>query len=251
MRKGFHEREIPAIMEEIRFLKKNFNINHFDFEDELLMGSEKRTGELCEAINRLPFKVKWDCNGRLNYAKKDLLDEMKQSGCQYVNYGIESLNQKTLNEMGKGLTLDMIHEGVQNTLEVGLSPGLNLIFGFPGDTEKDLQDRKKFLLKYDPADELRTIRPVTGYPGCRLFDEAVDKGLVKNAEDFYENLHKNSDLVSINFTDIPTHEMNRMLYEVNSELYDSYLAKRRKKTLYTAEALYLRNDVSFRGWRPV
>jgi radical SAM superfamily enzyme YgiQ (UPF0313 family) len=140
---------------------------------------------------------------------------------------------------------------VQNTLEVGLSPGLNLIFGFPGDTEKDLQERKEFLLKYDPADELRTIRPVTAYPGCRLFDEAIDKGLVKNAEDFYERLHVNSDLVTVNFTDIPTPEMNKILYEANIELVKNYMNKRYNQMEETAKNFYINGDKSFRGWRPV
>ena len=251
MRKGFHEREIPAIMEEIRFLYNTYRINHFDFEDELLMGSEKRTTEVCEAINRLPFKVKWDCNGRLNFAKKDLLDEMKQSGCQYVNYGIESLNQKILNQMGKGLTLDVIHEGVQNTLDVGLSPGLNLLWGFPENTVQDLWDEVDFLKKYDPCDELRTIRPVTPYPGCRLFDEAVEKGLVKNAEEFYEKKHVNSDLISVNFMDIPDKEAHKELFHANQILVHNYMKKKTTATISGAEELYIKGNTGFRGFRPI
>ena len=251
MRSGFHERSIEAIMEEIRFLHKNYAISHFNFEDELLMASQKRTEEICQAILKLPFKAKFDCNGRLNYAKKDNLALMKKAGFQYINYGIESLNKNILNEMGKGLTLDQIYSGVEETLKAGLSPGLNFIWGFPNDTEKNLHECKDFLIKYDPADELRTIRPITAYPGCRLFNEAVEKGLTKGPEDFYENLHLNSDLVSINFTSIPTNEMNKMLYEVNKELYKSYLQKRTQKMLGTVEKFYLHGDTNFRGWRPV
>ncbi len=251
MREGFHEREIPAIMEEIKFLHKNYQISHFDFEDELLMASEKRTEEICEAILRLPFVIKWDCNGRLNYAKPQILCLMKKSGCEYVNYGIESLNQKILNQMGKGLNLDQIYQGVETTLNVGLSPGLNLLWGFPGDTEQNLKDEVKFLMEHDPCDELRTIRPVTPYPGCRLFDEAVEKGLCKNAEDFYENKHKNSDLISINFMDIPTKDAHTMLFGANEELIENYVGKKTKKTLDSASRLYLLGDTSFRGFRPV
>ncbi len=251
MRSGYHEREIEAIMEEVRYLHKNFAISHFDFEDELLMASAKRTEGICEAILRLPFKVKWDCNGRLNFATSTILRLMKQSGCQYVNYGIESLSQKLLNQMGKGLTLNQIHQGVEETLKSGLSPGLNLLWGFPGDTEQNLRDEVDFLLKHDPCDELRTIRPVTPYPGCRLFDEAVGKGLAKDAEDFYENLHKNSDLISVNFMDIPTKDAHVMLFKANEELIKNYVAKKTKNTLDSASRLYLLGDTSFRGFRAV
>lgn len=251
MRTGFHEREIPAIMEEIRFLHKNYAISHFDFEDELLMASKKRTEEMCEAILKLPFKLKFDCNGRLNYAKKNILELMKRAGCQYINYGIESLDQKILNEMGKGLTLDQIYSGVEATLEAGLSPGLNLLWGFPEDTEQNLKDEVAFLKKYDPCDELRTIRPVTPYPGCRLFDEAVKKGLVKDAEEFYDSKHKNSDLISINFMDIPDKDAHRMLWEANMDLVRNYMNKKQIKVADSAYKLYLEGDTSFRGFRPV
>jgi len=250
MRAGFHEREIPAIMEEVRYLHKNYAISHFDFEDELLMASQKRTEGICDAILKLPFKIKWDCNGRLNYATPTILSLMKKSGCEYVNYGIESLNQKILTQMGKGLTLDQIHQGVEATLSAGLSPGLNLLWGFPTNTEQDLKDEVEFLKKYDPCDELRTIRPVTPYPGCRLFDEAVKGGLVKDAEDFYENKHVNSDLISVDFMDIPKEEAHRMLMMANEELLQNYMAKRTKRMMDSASAMYLKGE-SFRGFRAV
>lgn len=251
MRDGFHEREVPAILEEIRYLNKTYLINYIDFEDELLMSSEKRTAEICEGILRLPYKIKWDCNGRLNYAKKETLSLMKKAGCQYINYGIESLNQTILNQMGKGITIDMIHEGVQNTLDEGLSPGLNLLWGFPENTEQDLRDEVAFLKKYDPCDELRTIRPVTPYPGCRLFTEALQKGLADGAEDFYENKHQNSDLIGINFMDIPTKDAHEMLYNANTELINNHYMKRLYANIDNAEELYLHGNTNFRGWRAV
>jgi radical SAM superfamily enzyme YgiQ (UPF0313 family) len=251
MREGFHERPVEAIMEEIRYLHKIYRINYFDFEDELLMSSAKRTEGICQAILRLPFKIKWDCSGRLNFAQKEILSLMKTSGCEYVNYGIESLNQTILDQMRKRLTISMIHEGVKNTLEVGLSPGLNLLWGFPGDTVENLKDEVDFLIEHNPCDELRTIRPVTAYPGCRLFDQAVELGLVKDAEDFYENKHENSDLISINFMDIPTAEAHRLLCHANKDIMVDYYGKRLENGLSCADRLYLEGDTNFRGFRAV
>jgi anaerobic magnesium-protoporphyrin IX monomethyl ester cyclase len=251
MREGFHEREIEAIEEEILYLNQFFSINHFDFEDELLMSSVKRTGEICEMILSLPFRIKWDCNGRLNYAKSDILRLMKTAGCEYVNYGIESLNQNILNQMGKGLKVSTIYQGVEDSLKEGLSPGLNLLWGFPENTEQDLFDQVAFLKKYDPCDELRTIRPVTAYPGCRLFNEAVDKGLVEDAEDFYENKHLNSDLISTNFMDYTDEKAHEMLYWANTDLITNYYHKKLDISLESAKDLYLNYDTKFRGFRNV
>lgn len=251
MRSGFHERAVEAIIDEIRYLHEQIQINHFQFSDELLMSSEKRTEEICESILKLPFRIKWDCNGRLNYAKKQTLELMKKSGCEYVNYGIESLSQSMLNGMRKGLNVEQIINGVEATLQAQLSPGLNLIWGFPGDTIENLNKAVKFISKYDPCHELRTIRPVTPYPGCELYKLAIENGLLAGPEDFYENKHKNSDLVSVNFTDIPTEEMHKALYRANRDLYVAYQVKRANRLDAQMQGLYFQGGTDFRGYRDV
>ena len=251
MRKGFHERSVDSIMDEIRYLHTNHAINHFQFSDELLMSSKARTEEICQAIQRLPFKIKWDCNGRLNYAQPTLLTMMRQTGCEYVNYGIESLNQDMLNQMGKGLTVAQITKGVEATLKAKISPGLNLIWGFPGDTPQNLTLAVDFLKKYDPCHELRTVRPVTPYPGTKLYQKAINDGLLEGPEDFYERKHVNSDLIAVNFMDISTKEAHKCLMNANRQLYYNYLNKRQDEFIESTRRLYTENDTSFRGFREV
>ena len=55
---------------------------------------------------------------------------------------------------------------------------------------------------------MRTIRPVTPYPGSPLYYYAIEKGLLKDCEDFYEKKHLNSDLLSINFTELTDNEFH-------------------------------------------
>jgi len=251
MRKGFYMRPVEAIIEEIKYLHNYHDINHFQFSDELLMASKARTEEICQAILKLPMKIKWDCNGRLNFAVPGLLKLMKKTGCEYINYGIESLNQDMLNKMGKGLTLDQIHRGVEETLKAKISPGLNLIWGFPGDTPENLHAAVDFLKKYDPCHELRTIRPVTPYPGTKLYQKAIDDGLVEGPEDFYERKHLNSDLIAVNFMDIGTDEAHRALLAANNELIMNWHQTITQRMNFAAHKLYLDNDTSFRGFRAV
>ena len=215
------------------------------------MASKARTEEICSALLKLPFRVAWDCNGRLNYATPSLLRLMKKCGCKYINYGIESLNQKLLNQMHKGLTVEQITKGIEATLTAQISPGLNLIWGFPGDTVENLQAAVEFLMKYDPCHELRTIRPVTPYPGTALYQEAIDMGLLDGSEDFYENKHVNSDLFTVNFMDISTEEAHRHLMEANRKLYYNYLSKRQDEFINQTRQLYVEGNTNFRGYRNV
>ena len=153
--------------------------------------------------------------------------------------------------MKKGLTIDQIHNGVKSTLSMGISPGLNLIWGFPGDTVENLQAATDFLMKYDPAHELRTIRPVTPYPGTALYAKAVKMGLLSGPQDFYENKHVNSDLFTVNFMDISTEEAHRHLMGANRALYQNYIEKRHSQFLNQTRQLYVEGNTSFRGFRDV
>ena len=138
---------------------------------------------------------------------------------------------------------------IELTKKVGISAGLNIMFGNLGDTLETLKESVQFLLKYDDHSQIRSISPVQCYPGCELFNTAIKKGLLKDIADFYENKHINSDLLSINFTELSEQEIYRALYMANFELLNNYY----KSKIYGVEKqlkkLYVERNTDFRGWR--
>lgn len=251
MDKGFRPRSPEGITEEIKRLKKDYGISYIGFNDELLMSSCERTIDICKSFIRNKLSIRWGCSGRLNYAKPDALKLMKESGCVFINYGIESLDDKTLKVMNKALTADMIHAGIKNTLAAGISPGFNIIFGNIGETAESLEKGVQFLLKYDDHAQIRTIRPVTPYPGSPLYYYAVEQGLLKDCEDFYENKHTNSDLLSVNFTDLSEGEFYQALYKANIQLLENYYLHQMDQAKDNVKSLYFKKDASFRGFRQI
>lgn len=249
MDKGFRGRSNESIIEEMRYLKENYGITYIAFSDELLMSSMERTMSLCQAIIDAKLNMKWDCNGRLNYAKPKVLELMKEAGCVFINYGIEAYDDQILKNMDKVLTTKQIEVGIQNTLAAGISPGYNIIFGNIDETRETLMKGVEFLLKYDDGAQMRTIRPVTPYPGSPLYHLAIEKGLMKDIEDFYENKHTNSDLLTCNFTKLTDEEFYQALMEANEMLLDNYQQRVKKNTRKQLEELYIDKDISFRGFR--
>lgn len=249
MDKGFRPRSPESIIQEIEILKQRYGISYIIFADELLMSSVKRTTELCEAFIRAKLNIHWWCNGRLNYAKPELLKLMKEAGCVFINYGIESMDEQALKVMNKALTTKQIVSGIENTLAAGISPGFNIIFGNIGEDEESLRLGVEFLLKYDDHAQMRTIRPVTPYPGSPLYDYAIEQGLLKDCEDFYENKHTNSDLLAVNFTPMTDQAFHNALCQANERLIRRYYEHRLEETLDSARKLYYNLDPSFRGFR--
>ena len=159
--------------------------------------------------------------------------------------------KKLLNEMKKGLTIEQIYTGIENTLAAGLTPGLNLIWGFPGDTVENLWKAVDFLLDNDGQAELRTIRPVTPYPGSELYLEAIKRGLLSGPDDFYERKHLNSDLPTVNFTSLSDGEFTEELFLANWRLIDGYYHRCLQEAQKECADFYDGKNPGFRGFRAV
>ena len=250
--KGMRLRSSEAILEEMNYLFAQWRIRHFMFYDDLLMESESRTIDLCEAFIRSgPPDMTFTCQGRLNYATPEVLKAMNRAGCAYIYYGIESFNDDMLKTMKKALNTETVRRGLQNTRVAGKRFSPNIIFGNIGETRKHLQNSVDFLLEYDDCAQLRAIKPVTPYPGSPLYDYAIAEGLLEGPADFYENKHTNTDLLSVNFTPMSDDEFYESLHHANEQIADHYCAKLQRHYHEQIRHLYYDRDASFRGFRHV
>lgn len=254
MERGIRFRSIENVVEEMKILKEKYGVNYFLTYDELFVCSKKRIFELRDALERSRLKIKFSCNARVDIFDEELVRCLKECGCQFLNFGMESSDQQVLNLMNKKTTVEQNIRAATLSKEAGIGLGLNFIWGNKGDTEESLKNNVKLIKKYNTYDQLRTIRPVTPYPGSDLYYEAIERSLLSGPEDFF-NKFKNSDLLTANFTEIPTDKFYKLLFEANKELIiDHYLhttkdmnaANRLIKDFYD---LYFRGKVTFRGAR--
>ncbi len=209
------------------------------------MISEKRVMDFCEKLMRANLGIRFTCNGRLNYATREVLRTMKKAGCVFINYGIEALDDTVLENMNKKLTVAQIIKGIENTIAEGIHPGLNVIWGNIGDNAETLRKGVEFIIKYTTYAQLRTIRPVTPYPGSPLYYYAIEKGLLEGPEDFYERKHVNSDLFSINFTEHSDEECYQLLYEANKRLVNNYIDHEKQSYMEQLQKLYMQKTLHF------
>ena len=91
-------------------------------------------------------------------------------------------------------------------------------------------------------------------PGCQLYHDAIAEGLLEGPGDFFEKF-KNSDLMTVNFTDIDAKSYYLLLFAANWDLIKDY-QKHTAMTVTESERLiedfrrlYFEKDVSFRGAR--
>ena len=257
--KGFRERADENVIEEMKFLYKEYDITYILFDDELTMNGTKKMMRFSESFikagvgtSKLP--VNWGCNGRLNFVTEELIVKMKEAGCCFINYGVESYDNQVLKLMTKACTTKVIDRAIKATLDGGISPGLNMLWNNEGDTAKTLKKDVDFLLKHDDFSQVRTIRPTTPYPGSPLYFTAINLGLLDKTnpvEDFYERKHVNSDLMTVNFMDMSDDDAYELLKTANKTLLKNYHNHQWDKVEEDLVEVYNNKNTKFRGFRLV
>ena len=248
LEKGLRFRSIPNVIEEIKKYIQNYHVSYIMFFDEFFMFSEKRVKQFTDAILDENIKINYFCTGRLDTVNENILQMLKESGCASIDYGIEQFDNYALQKMNKQLTEESIVKGIELTKNAGINIAFNIIFGNIGDTRESLKKSTNFLKKYNDFSQLRTIRPVTPYPGSPLYDYSIQKGLLKSPEDFYEK-HTNLELLTVNFTDIPDSEFHQLMYESNKEIIEDYYEHFKAEKISDFYNVYFNKTLDFRGSR--
>ncbi len=254
MEKAIRIRSLNNIIEEIKILNKNYGVNYFSIEDELFVVSKKRILEFRDILKQENLKIKFYCQGRVDLFDEEIAEALKEAGCQFVNFGMESSNQNVLDLMSKNTTVEQNIKAAEIAKKIKIGLGLNFIWGNKGDTEESLRNNVELIKTYNTYDQLRTIRPVTPYPGSPLYYEAIERRLLSGPEDFFEKF-KNSYLLSLNFTEIPEDKFYKLLFDSNKELNtDHYLHTTKNmeeadKFIQNFYNLYFKGEIKFRGIR--
>jgi len=252
MESGIRFRSVENVIEEIEILNERYGVNCYFMNDELFAASKSRMVDFCDALQGLD--IKFSANARVDKFSEEMAHLLQDSGCTFVNIGFESSSQEVLDRINKRTTVEENVRAAEICREIKIGFGLNFLWGLPGDTAESLLDNVEFIRKYTTYNQLRTIRPVTCYPGSPLYYQAVAEGLLEGPGDFFDKF-KNSDLMTVNFTDIDTKSCYLMLFAANRDLiqdhqkYTDTPVIESERLIEDFRRLYFENDISFRGAR--
>ncbi len=242
-------RDLDRVGAEVEWLAEHEHITYVQLQDECALASVRRAHDVAEMMRgRVP---RWSTQGTVRtiaHGGERLCQALAESGCLFVNLGIESLSAEALRLMGKRHTPEEATAAVRYLREAGVSPGLNLIWPMPGDTSLSLAKATAFIAEYTDGAQLRTIRPPTPWPGCALWDQAVENGVFTDVGDFYARF-RGSDISSMPVGGMRLSTIDGMLRVANWTLLTKYHTARLEEQLRTAVDLYDGRLPHFRGWR--
>ena len=163
------------------------------FPDDNITLDVKRLEQLCQAIidaglTHMRYKTQASASGIAS--SKRLVDKMGEAGFDGVFLGVESVNKRNLQFLGKGRMSDDAESAVQYLHDNNIIVSTGLIGGNPDDDAEDIWENFKL------ARRLKVDVPIfyitTPYPKTQMRAELEEMGLVTN-NDFtkYDGLHAN------------------------------------------------------------
>ena len=151
-----------------------YGFKEVNFEDDLLTLNHKHVHALCDEINARGLKFNWSVFSRVDTVNLELLQRMKEAGCTWMLYGVESGNQQILDMAKKKITLEKIREGVRLGKEAGIKILASFIIGLPGETRETLSETMKFALELDTHWGFNVLSP---FPGTEVREKADEYGI--------------------------------------------------------------------------
>jgi anaerobic magnesium-protoporphyrin IX monomethyl ester cyclase len=92
-----------------------------------------------ERLSEMAASLPYRCLSRADLLTDRLVEGLRRSGCTMVWIGAESGSQKILDAMEKGTTVDEIRAAAARLRAASIKVGFFLQFGYPGETEADIQ----------------------------------------------------------------------------------------------------------------
>jgi len=158
------------VVAEIRHLVDRFGVREIHFEDDNLTMNRGHVERICRLILDGGIKVSWACpNGiRADKVDEDLIALMKESGCYYFAYGIESADDGILKNIRKMETIETIGKSIGIAARHGISCQGFFILGLPGETRETIEKTISFAKRSKLARAQFLILDVI--PGSELWD---------------------------------------------------------------------------------
>lgn len=200
------------VYEHILQLHSRYGINRYTFMDELFITSKQRTFELIEVLKKLNKSINLlyrIASARVDTINLELLNELKNSGCVSIVYGLESGSDKMLSLMKKRTTAEQNYKAVLLTHQAGLHTIPQFVIGMPGENKTTLKETFRFAAKVDFW-ENTGFHYANPYPGTEIYEKAKAQGFIENEDEFVSNL-AGTDKYPLQMSEISFAKMNHLL----------------------------------------
>ena len=174
---------------------------------------------VCEQLKKRNFNIPWSVESRIDVVNRKVLHALKEAGCTFIAYGIESGSQRVLDHINKQVTKEEIVKTIHITKEAGIQIRGYFMLGLSTETKEEMEDTIRFAIELDT--ELASFTIFVPLPGTAEYRRALKSGTFVDPK-YY--LHKV--VPEFNFLDYPIYVPEGMtaseLLSIHRSAYNRY-----------------------------
>lgn len=175
------------VLDEIKYLIDTYNVEAINIIDDLCIADKTRLKRIVQMIenNGINKQIQFNINGRANLLTEDRVRLIKRMNAVQISIGFESGSEKVLNYLKGGtVTQNQNINALELAKKYKIPVGAQFMIGTPGETVNDLECTLKFIEHYKNWMSHINLNITTPLPGTKLWNYALNKGLVSNDMDF-------------------------------------------------------------------
>ena len=167
---------VPEVIKDIQRVVDEYGITNFLLADDCLTTNLRHVTEICNEIVKIRPKIIWQSQTRADFATPELMKMMADAGCWLITVGAESGDPETLVKVKKHVKLQDNIDSVWNAYNAGMKVQTNLMFGFPWEGVKSLENNLDYINKvWEPTYFFSVSGAVTPFPGTDLYNEYAEQ----------------------------------------------------------------------------
>ncbi|MGB9697997.1 MAG: B12-binding domain-containing radical SAM protein [Thermodesulfobacteriota bacterium] len=152
----------------------NLGFEEVCFDDDLFTRQRSHVLGVCQEIKKRGLRFPLYLFARVDTVDEPILRELRSVGCSMICFGLESGNQKILDQAHKRITLAKIRQAIEICKQVGISPFGSFILGLPGETRETMEETLAFAQSLGIPYGFHLLAP---FPGTRVRERAAEYGL--------------------------------------------------------------------------
>lgn len=145
-RRTYRLKSAERIIEDIRFFNEKYGITSFWFTHDAFTTNQKLVSDVCDKMLESGLKITWKCTTRIDCISEELILKMKSAGLTQIELGVETGSPDMQKRIKKNLDLSKARDKIAFLLKNDIKIGLFFMYGFPDETEEELNDTLKLEL---------------------------------------------------------------------------------------------------------
>jgi anaerobic magnesium-protoporphyrin IX monomethyl ester cyclase len=174
---GVRLRSMKLVQEKLEYVLSKKPIRALKIFDSTFTANREHVLEFCAMIK--PYNLLWECEVRADTVDRELLATMKETGCFYVDIGMETSNERLLKSIAKKITVLQVENVLRWCRELGIRTKLFFIYGHLGETYEECKNDMAYVKKHrKKIDVFANSVGLRVYPGTSLEKRMKSMGML-------------------------------------------------------------------------